>query len=126
MKNSVKYGEILSAIDNRYCAKVIVVAVIEKEGRYYVGSNWCHKPQKECPRKGMKSGEGYDLCRNICGQDNHAEEDAILKTGPNSKDSKMYILGHYYACKRCSDAAKEAGIKELVVGEYPINKEFFK
>ncbi len=126
MKNLVKYGEILSAIDPRYCAKVVVVAIIVKDEKYYVGSNWCRKPQKECPRKGMKSGEGYKLCKEICEQENHAEEEAILKAGVDSVGAKMYLLGHYFACPRCIEASEKAGIQELIIGGYPIDKEFFK
>ena len=74
----------------------------------------------------MKSGEGYDLCRNICGQKNHAEEDALLEVGEDARGSRMYLLGHYYACKKCQEALLNAGIYNLIVGQYPMNDEFFE
>jgi deoxycytidylate deaminase len=63
----------------------------------------------------MKTGEGYEFCRNICGQDNHAEKDALLQAGSKASGATMILFGHYYCCEDCTEAIKSSGIRELVV-----------
>jgi len=106
-------------IDQRKCAKQTVIAVIMTKTGYYVGSNWCEVPQKQCPRGSMPSGQGYELCKNICKQSNHAEIDALLKAGDNAKDADLYLFGHTYCCEDCTKKLKEAGIKNIFIGKLP-------
>jgi hypothetical protein len=53
------------------CARREVICILENNGKYYINSNWCKKPQKVCPRK---KGEGYDKCKKVCHQKGHAEK----------------------------------------------------
>jgi deoxycytidylate deaminase len=99
--------------DKRKCAKQETIAVIVKNGEIVVGSNWCEKPQKECRRKNMKTGEGYELCKNICKQNSHAEVDACKKAGEFAKEADLYLIGHYYCCDNCKKVMKDFGIKNI-------------
>lgn len=101
------------------CAKQQVFAVIETDdGRTFGGTNACRNPQKTCPRVelGMRTGEGYQLCLDICKQTGHAEKNALEAAGPAAQGAIMRIYGHTYACAECTRQAKVAGIAELVVG----------
>jgi len=110
-------------IDDRKCAKQTTIAVIENNGEYWVGSNWCDNPQPECPRREMETGEGYELCREICKQYSHAEVDACLKAGKKAEGGTLYLLGHTYCCENCKKVMEEHGIKEVVIGELPVLPE---
>ena len=105
-------------IDNRLrCVKKSVIAIIKtNDGRFYVGTNWCRHPQVVCPRKDMKTGEGYDLCKKVCIQERHAEVDAVHNAGNDSIfGATCYIIGHTYACDDCILALREKGITNVVV-----------
>jgi hypothetical protein len=100
------------------CVKQSVVATLITElGSEFVGTNHCYNPQKVCPRDllGMKSGEGYELCIDICNQSGHAEVNAIRNAGDQSKGSIIYIQGHTYACGHCMSVATDAGVKEIKI-----------
>jgi len=98
------------------CAKRHVVAIIEKSGKFYVGSDWCRNPQKKCPRF---PGEDYAKCKKICKQDGHAEVDAIKKASGNTKGAVMYLIGHDHCCDSCLDAMEKAGIETVIFNKYP-------
>jgi DNA mismatch endonuclease (patch repair protein) len=108
--------EIKLQIDSRKCAKRHVIAIIEKDGKYYVGSDWCRNPQKECPRL---PGEDYSKCKTICKQDGHAELDAIKNAKGDTKGGIMYLIGHDHSCEPCLAAMKKAGIETVVFNKYP-------
>ena len=56
------------------CAKQNVVAVlVALNGKVYIGYNGCDKRVDSCPRIGMESGTGYELCTSVCFQRGHAE-----------------------------------------------------
>jgi len=114
--NDQKENEIKLRIDSRKCAKRHVVAIIEKAGKYYVGSDWCHNPQKDCPRS---PGEDYSKCKTICKQDGHAELDAIKNAKGNTKGGIMYLIGHNHCCEPCLAAMKKANIKTVIFNKYP-------
>jgi len=102
------------------CAKLTVVAIIEKNGEYWVGTNLCYKPQKKCPRRSMTSGSGYELCKNICEQPYHAEVAACHSAGSiNTQGATLYLIGHIYCCDDCKEIIKRYGIKKVVIGKYP-------
>jgi len=101
------------------CIKQETIAIIENNGQYWIGSNWCHNTQDECPRVGMISGEGYELCKSICGQLNHAEVDACMNAGIYAKGGTLYLLGHTYCCDNCKSVMSEFGIKEVIIGRIP-------
>ena len=53
-------------IKSSNCVKQSVTAVIKSvKGELYIGQNNCNNPQEICPRVGMKTGEGYNLCKTI-------------------------------------------------------------
>lgn len=100
------------------CAKQNVLAtLISDGGEVFVGTNLCLNPQQECPRDkyGMKSGEGYHLCEDICQQRSHAEVDAITKAGEKARGGIIYLTGHQYACANCSSCAEQASVKTINV-----------
>lgn len=101
------------------CAKLITVAIIENDGKYWIGTNWCNKPQKKCPRIHMKSGEGYEMCRNVCQQSGHAESNACRSAGYDASGGTLYLIGHIYCCEDCKRDMRDVGIKKVVIGEYP-------
>jgi len=101
------------------CVKQETIAIIENNSQYWIGSNWCNDAQKECPRTGMKTGVGYELCKTICGQQNHAEVDACIKAGENAKGGTLYLLGHTYCCDHCKEVMSEYGIVDIVIGKLP-------
>jgi len=97
------------------CAKVTTIAIIVNNGEYWVGTNWCEIPQETCPRdeQGFKTGEGYELCKDVCLQRYHAEIDACINAGLNAKGADLYLIGHYYCCDDCKKVMKEFGIKNI-------------
>jgi len=97
------------------CAKQDTIAVICNEGRLWVGSNWCAEPQEECPRGDMPSGEGYDLCKDICRQHSHAEVDVCEKAGKGARGGTLYLIGHTYCCDSCKETMTRYGIKKIVI-----------
>lgn len=101
------------------CYKQETIAIIENNGRYWIGSNWCRNPQTECPRKNMLSGTGYDLCRNVCKQKNHAEIDACKQAGNSAKGGTLYLIGHTYCCDNCKETMSKYGIKQIIIGKLP-------
>ena len=96
------------------CSKQTVIAIIKNGRNFWVGSNDCKNPQDVCPRDKEKfvSGEGYELCKDVCGQEHHAEIDACLKAGKeNCKGNVIYLIGHHYCCQNCKDFMKDYGIE---------------
>lgn len=109
---------IIELLDPRKCAKRHVIAIIEKNGKYYVGSDWCRNPQKKCPRL---PGDDYSKCKTICKQDGHAELDAIRNAKGHTKGGIMYLIGHDHCCDPCLAAMKKAGIEFVYFNQYPKN-----
>jgi len=102
------------------CAKLTVVAIIEKDGKFFVGSNYCYNPQKKCPRRSLTTGSGYLLCRKICMQRHHAEVDCCRKAGrKNTEGNTMYLIGHHYCCDKCKEVIKRYGIKKVIINKLP-------
>jgi deoxycytidylate deaminase len=94
------------------CVKQTTIAIIKNNGQVFAGTNSCETPQSECPRKGMATGQGYELCHEICGQTNHAEVDACIRAGEKARGGTLFLIGHYYFCDNCIAVMKEYGIKE--------------
>ena len=101
------------------CAKQETIAIIVNNGQYWIGSNWCNNAQEICPRMKMKTGEGYELCKSVCGQENHAEVDVCLKAGGAARGGTLYLLGHTYCCNNCKEIMKKFGVKKVVIGVVP-------
>lgn len=102
------------------CVKQRVIAtIITPDGKRFVGENDCLNAQKICPRGNLPTGQGYELCKSICQQTNHAEINAVILAGKYSFGSKLYLEGHTYACEPCKSFCLENGIDEIVIGSPP-------
>lgn len=103
------------------CAKQAIIAVIVKDNRFYVGSNWVHNPQAECPCKDLppsrryerEDGDVCEMCRDICNQHAHAEVDACQKAGEDARGAILYLIGNTYCCRNCIETMHAYGIKEV-------------
>jgi deoxycytidylate deaminase len=103
----------VTAIKRGPCAKQTVTAtIVTPTGERFVGTNGCANPQATCPRDaaGMKTGEGYHLCDEVCQQTGHAEINALRAAGEKARGGILYIEGHTYACEPCRQAMDKAGI----------------
>ncbi len=101
------------------CAKQETIAIIENHGQYWIGTNWCYDAQTSCPRGNMKSGEGYELCEDICDQSSHAEVDACIKAGKDAIGGTLYLIGHTYCCDNCKKVMNDYGIEKVIIGKIP-------
>lgn len=102
------------------CVKQTVTAtIITTDGERFVGTNDCLNPQTVCPRAGMPTGVGYELCQTVCRQTAHAEVNAINKARSRAKGGVLYLEGHTYACEPCKQACADAGIAEIIIGPPP-------
>lgn len=102
------------------CVKRPVKAtVIALNATRYEGTNYCMTPQKVCPRQDMPTGVGYELCTSVCNQAGHAEVNALLYAKADAVGATLFVEGHTYACSRCLDVAKAAGVVEVIIGAPP-------
>ncbi len=93
------------------CAKQLVRAtIITPDGRRFVGTNACTNPQASCPRAGMPTGVGYELCQSVCQQQGHAEVQALRVAGVHACGATLILEGHSYLCDACRAACKAAGV----------------
>ena len=103
------------------CLKQVVRAtIVAADGSVYVATNHIGNASvTRCPREGLPTGVGYDLCVSVCGQGGHAEVNAVRLAGKNAKGGILYLEGHTYACSNCTAVATEAGIMKIIVGKPP-------
>jgi len=105
----------------RACVKQEVYAMIDTPyGQTIFGGNFMKNDITVCPREeqNMISGEGYHLCDEICGQEHHAESDAIAnaqKLNIDLKESVLYLVGHTYCCNSCISKMNKAGISKCFI-----------
>nr|AIA14367.1 Cytidine and deoxycytidylate deaminase zinc-binding region [uncultured bacterium] len=95
------------------------VIVLEGEiiGKGANGSDFHDKYGCERVRRGIPTGERYDLCEG-CHPKNHSEpraiEDALHRhTKKELSKAALYLWGHWWACEPCWNAIKAAGIKTV-------------
>lgn len=105
--------EILNYKSKGLCKKHQVLALAKIGDKTYIGENWVRNPQDVCPRANIKTGEGYELCKSVCDQTNHAEVD-LVEIAPDLKGSDVYIFGHYYACDNCLKILKKANVGKVI------------
>ena len=103
------------------CAKQTVRCTITNcdETESVTATNYCERPQTQCPRA---PGEGYAKCELVCQQGGHAEIQALAlarKRGLNVYDGVAYVSGHYYGCEPCARALRDAGIRRIVINVKP-------
>lgn len=104
-------------VDNPCVKQTVKALIVSVSGQSALGSNAINNVVNDCPRveKGCKTGEGYELCKSVCNQNEHAEVTAIQnakKMNIDLKGAKLYLTGHTYFCDNCTNAMREAGIKE--------------
>lgn len=110
------------------CAKAHVVAKLTtKDGQEFVSSNFCLTPQNTCPREtqGYKSGEGYHLCKTVCNQPAHAEENVIYyakKRGANVFNATIEV-DYSWICDGCKDACSKFDIDVKLTSDNYQNKK---
>lgn len=97
------------------CAKQNVVSVlVALNGKVYIGYNGCDKQVEECPRKDMKSGIGYELCKSVCKQTFHSEENACKQAGIDANGATIYLFNHTYCCDSCIFTMQNYGIHAVI------------
>lgn len=101
------------------CIKQETIAIIENNGQYFISSNYCMNAQKVCPRINSKTGENYELCKNVCKQSGHAEVNACLLAKDKANGGILYLIGHTYCCESCKKIMNEYGIKKVIIGGLP-------
>lgn len=102
------------------CAKQVVKAtIITTDGRTFVGYNNVANSQATCPRGDMPSNVGYHLCRDVCRQTGHAEENALRAADFDVLGATLILEGHVAVCPRCMAACNAAGIAQIIVKEKP-------
>jgi len=79
------------------------------------GSNY-HNTH-ECVRvaRGIKTGEGYELCEG-CHPKNHSEVRAIedaWQQGHLVRGADLYLWGHWWCCRYCWDVILDAEIQQV-------------
>lgn len=105
---------------NGPCSKQTVTAtIVTPAGVRFTGTNYVRNFQPVCPRAGLPTGVGYELCRDICRQVGHAEIVALAEAGSSADGATLYLQGHTYACEPCREACRAAGIVEIVIGAPP-------
>lgn len=116
-------GDVLRILHKRDCAKTITKATLySPSGVKFYAENWCENPQLECPRKDMKTGEGYELCKSICRQSGHAEVNVCKLAGEQARGGHLFLEGHTYICESCLSTMRDYGIKEWTIGTPPDNR----
>lgn len=102
------------------CAKQTVTAtIVSTSGERFVGTNSVANPQAVCPRGGMPTGTGYEMCKSVCAQTGHAEENALRTAGGAAFGGVLYLEGHTYACDNCIALAAAAGVLRIEIGSPP-------
>lgn len=101
-------------------------AVIVNEGKIIgYGSNGSEYHEKhgcERVRRGIPTGQGYELCEG-CHPKNHSEPRAIKDVIKNHSEdvltnSELYLWGHWWACESCWKAMIDAGIKKVYLEKH--------
>ncbi len=99
------------------CRRRPVAAVlVTPDGRIVIGRNNVANLQPVCPRDeaGYEGGEGWEMCRDICGQRHHAEVDALEQAGDEARGGTVYLVGHKVACPDCAAALDKAGVTLVI------------
>jgi deoxycytidylate deaminase len=92
------------------CAKRRTQAILTgRSGAIYIAENSCLNPQPVCPRL---PGEGYEKCKTVCQQVEHAEIQVLAAAGDDAREGAMTVT-HWYACPRCEAACGAAGVKSV-------------
>ncbi len=90
-------------------------------GRGSNGSDYHEKYGCERVKKGIPTGEGYELCEG-CHPKNHSEpraiEDALRNHSIQEMEkAELYLWGHWWACEPCWNSILSVGIKKVYLEE---------
>jgi deoxycytidylate deaminase len=97
----------------------VFCTIVHPDGQRWHGENSCRNAQTICPRADLPTGQGYELCRDICQQLGHAEVVAAAAAGQDARGGTAYIEGHTYACEPCTATLAAVGVTEIVIGAPP-------
>lgn len=97
-------------------------AVIIKNGKIIgCGTNAIKNKRPDiCPIRTHKRGTAWNLCKEICGQEGHAEIMAIrdaLNKAEDLHSASIYLAGHWWVCRDCWDEIICVGIKKVYLRE---------
>jgi deoxycytidylate deaminase len=106
-----------NSLDENMPTGSVVVFQNKVVGRGANGSDYHEKHGCERVRRGIPTGEGYELCEG-CHPKNHSEPKAIKDAKKNNPDidfgkSDLYLWGHWWACEPCWNAIDEVGIRNI-------------
>lgn len=89
------------------CAKAVVRAILTTPtGNTYESTNFCLSPQAVCPRK---PEDGYTLCKSVCFQPGHAEENVLYAARKENVNGSTIKVFHKRICNNCNKLGREAG-----------------
>jgi len=100
------------------CQKVTVRAtLVTPGGAVFVSQNHTRALAADgCPRSSYPHGEGYHLCREVCRQEGHAEENVLAMAGERARGGVIFLEGHWRVCDGCRRACAAAGVAVFVHG----------
>lgn len=106
--------------DTSTCYKQKVGAVIcDRLGTVLaIGTNAVKTPQESCPRAELPTGTAYELCKEACGGNLHAEIAALQMLNETDEPYGVYLYGHWWLCEDCCNALAAAGIKNVYLHAY--------
>ena len=94
-------------------------SVVVKNGRIIGqganGSDYHRTHGCERARRGIPTGERYDLCEG-CSPKNHSEPKALAAARVADLDTRgadLYLWGHWWCCRPCWDAMIDAEIQNV-------------
>lgn len=98
------------------CVKPVAAVVIQDGKIIGCGTNAIKNKRPDiCPIMTHGRGTAWNLCKEICGQEGHAEVMAIrdaLKRTEELKGASLYLDGHWWMCKPCWDEIIRVGISK--------------
>jgi deoxycytidylate deaminase len=116
---------LMRSLDAAVKTGAVVVLKGRIVGRGANGSSYHETHECERVRRGIPTGEGYDLCEG-CHPKNHAERRAVEEAGALADGADLYLWGHWWACEPCWNAMIDAGIRDVYVvegSEHLFNKQ---
>jgi len=99
----------------------VVAVVVGESAGVWVGNNGVDRQQALCPRR--TSGPDYvrggqwDICSRVCGQQGHAEVQALQAAGAGARGSTLLLFGHDTVCPACAARMAAAGVKCYLVAD---------
>ncbi len=106
-------------------------SVIVRDGKIIAkganGSDYHRLHGCERVRRGIPTGQGYELCEG-CHPKNHGEAKALAAAqgaGVDVNGADIYLWGHWWCCQPCWDKMIAAGIKQVYLlegSEFLFNK----